>query len=534
MFTEIKEIAPFIEKQFPAFYAEEGENFVQFIKAYYEWMDAQGSIYKSRRLGEYGDIDQTIDQYLTHFVQKYMYGIPVDILGNKRFLQKHILELYRSKGSIEGIKLLFRLIYNENVELYFPADDILKTSDGVWEQKQYIEVEENDYNPSYRDTYISGSTSGAVAYVSDVEKFYLPDKAVTIMHLTNIVEGASNLKFLNNELIKTSNVNIIYAPAILGSPSSVVVDDGSDEGFAIGDILILDADTTDSENVKFKVDSIRDPDSSKGFLSFKIVDGGYGYTVNSTVTVARNSATLGTGASFVVGSISNTVSFQYNTNLIFAERNLFLNATSWSANLNSGNTATIINDILDYETITIGKIETITKKTSGDRKYNGTVTVNVVENKVKGYGYNYNANNQPWGNNATITAKLATGNGIISTASIYNSGYGFNTNNITVDAYLESNTEKTAAMTIITGALAIEEGAWKDTRGFLNSDKYIQDSDYYQEYSYEVQFTKSLDKYVEMLKQVMHPTGNRLFGKAVVYENKLTGPDVVEETVLQT
>ena len=89
-------------------------------------------------------------------------------------------------------------------------------------------------------------------------------------------------------------------------------------------------------------------------------------------------------------------------------------------------------------------------------------------------------------------------------------------------------------MTIITGALGIEEGAWKDTRGFLNSDKYIQDSDYYQEYSYEVQFTKSLDKYVEMLKQVMHPTGNRLFGKAIVYENKLSSPNVVEETVLQT
>lgn len=533
MFTEIKNIAPFVEKQFPAFYAEEGENFVQFIKAYYEWMDAQSSIYKSRRLGEYGDIDQTIDQYITHFVQKYMYGIPVDILGNKRFLQKHILELYRSKGSIEGIKLLFRLIYNEDVQLYFPADDILKTSDGVWEQKQYIEVEENVYNSSYRDTYISGSTSGAVAYVSDVEKFYLPDKAVSIMHLTNIVEGASNLKFLNNELIKTSNVDINYAPAILGSPSSVVVE-GSEEGFAIGDILVLDPDTTDSENVKFKVDSIIDPEAARGFLTFKLVDGGYGYTINSVVTVARNSATLGTGAGFVVGSLSNTISFQYNTNLIFPERNLLLNATSWSANLDSGNTATIINDILDYDTITIGKIETITKKTSGDRKYNGTVSVTVVENKVKGYGYGYNANNQPWGNNATITAKLVTGNGIIGTASIYNSGYGFNTNNITIDAYLESNTEKTATMTIITGALGIEEGAWKDTRGFLNSDKYIHDSNYYQEYSYEVQFTKSLDKYVEMLKQVMHPTGNRLFGKAVVYENKLSSPDVVEETVLQT
>jgi len=533
MFTEIKEIAPFIKNQFPAFYAEEGDNFLQFVKAYYEWMDEQSSTYKSRRLGEYRDIDSTLDKYVTHFIQKYMYNVPEDILGNKRLLQKHILELYRSKGSIEGLKLLFRLIYNDDIELYFPADDILKTSDGVWQQKEYIEVEENKYNELYKDTYISGTSSGAVAYVSDVEKFYLPDKAVNIMHLTNIIEGKNNQKFSIKEQIKTSNVDIKFAPFIVGSPSSVIVE-GSEEGFAIGDILVLDLDTTDSEGVKLKVDSIIDPEATKGFLSYKIVDGGYGYTVNSVVTVARNSATLGTGASFVVGSLSNTVSFQYNTNFIFAERNLLLNAVSWNANLNSGNTSTIINDILDYDTITIGKIETIIKKTSGDRKYNGTVSVSVVENKVKGYGYGYDANNQPWGNNATITAKLATGNGLIETASIYTSGLGFNTNAVSLDVYLESNIEKTAAVTIVTGALGREEGSWKDNRGFLNSDKYIQDSDYYQDFSYEIQFSKSLNKYVDMLKQVMHPVGNRVFGRSIVYEQKDSNPIAITETVSQT
>lgn len=534
MFTGIKKLAPFVKNQFPAFYAEEGDNFLQFVKAYYEWMDEQSSTYKSRRLGEYRDIDSTLDQYVTHFIQKYMYNIPDDILGNKRLLQKHILELYRSKGSTEGLKLLFRLIYNDDIELYFPADDILKTSDGIWQQKEFIEVEENKYNELYKDTYISGTSSGAVAYVSEVEKYYLPSKTVNIMHLTNVTEGTTNLKFKIKEQVKTTaNVNLKFAPFIVGSPSSVTVD-GSDEGFAVGDILVLDPDQTDSKGVKIKVDSVIDPTFARGFIAYKIVDGGYGYTANSVVTVARNSATLGTGASFKVGELSNTVSFEYNTNLIFPEKDLLLNATSWSANLNSGNTATIINDILDYQYVTIGKIETIIKKTSGDRKYNGTVSVSVVENKVKGYGYGYSEYDQPWGNNAIITGKLATGNGLIETASIYASGLGFNTNAVSVNVYLESNTEKTAAMTIITGALGKEEGAWKNNRGFLNSDKYIQDSDYYQDFSYEIQFTKSLNKYVDMLKQVMHPVGNRVFGRSIVYEVKDSNLTAITETVSQT
>ena len=46
MITDLKNIAPLVKNQFPDFYREEGDNFLQFISAYYEWMDEQGPIKK--------------------------------------------------------------------------------------------------------------------------------------------------------------------------------------------------------------------------------------------------------------------------------------------------------------------------------------------------------------------------------------------------------------------------------------------------------------------------------------------------------
>ena len=57
-FAVEKQISNFIESQFPQFYLEEGENFVMFVKAYYEWMEEQGNpIHEARMLFDYRDID---------------------------------------------------------------------------------------------------------------------------------------------------------------------------------------------------------------------------------------------------------------------------------------------------------------------------------------------------------------------------------------------------------------------------------------------------------------------------------------------
>ena len=125
-FTVEKRISNFIKSQLPSFYQSEGPAFSMFLEAYYEWLDEQSVIGKGRRLPETTDIDETADEYLDYFFKKYMHGIPKSLLGNKRLLEKHILDLYRSKGSIEGLKLLFRFLYNQEIEVYIPQVDVLR------------------------------------------------------------------------------------------------------------------------------------------------------------------------------------------------------------------------------------------------------------------------------------------------------------------------------------------------------------------------------------------------------------------------
>ena len=111
-----KYISNFISNQFPQFYQEEGPNFILFTKAYYEWMEESGNpIGEARSLFDYRDIDNTIEEFLEHFQRKYLYGIPFKTISNPRFLLKHILDVYRSKGTIQCYRLLFKLIYDKDI-----------------------------------------------------------------------------------------------------------------------------------------------------------------------------------------------------------------------------------------------------------------------------------------------------------------------------------------------------------------------------------------------------------------------------------
>ena len=63
-----EKISTLVQSQFPSFYAEEGENFIAFVKAYYEWMETSGQQqHELKKLQDYKDIDLTIDAYIEYF-----------------------------------------------------------------------------------------------------------------------------------------------------------------------------------------------------------------------------------------------------------------------------------------------------------------------------------------------------------------------------------------------------------------------------------------------------------------------------------
>ena len=117
----------------------------------------------------------------------------------------------------------------------------------------------------------------------------------------------------------------------------------------------------------------------------------------------------------------------------------------------------------------------------------------------------------PVGLNANIVANVQTANNVVTRLNVYDSGFGYVNRETVTLTKEDSNFSITAIVEL--GKQGVGAGFFSSTRGFLDSDKKLQDNDYYQNYSYEVQTKIPFDKYFEVLKKVSHVAGTKAFGK---------------------
>jgi hypothetical protein len=128
-----------IPSQFPAIYQEEGSLYVEFVRAYYEYVDTQLPKFRD---GFYARNVDTADfeQFLIFYKNKYMANTPYNENVDLRFLIKHITDFYRRKGSEESLRLFFRMFFDEEIEVFYPSTSILKLSDSVYGSDAYLEM----------------------------------------------------------------------------------------------------------------------------------------------------------------------------------------------------------------------------------------------------------------------------------------------------------------------------------------------------------------------------------------------------------
>lgn len=275
-----KAISPLIESQFPTFYREEGPNFVAFVKAYYEWLESEGNaLHQARRLGDYRDIDTTLDDFILYFKEKYLKNIQFDIASNKKLLIKNSLDLYRSKGSERSIDLFFKLVYGTEADVKYPKENLFKLSSGNWEKPQYLEVTESSRNIDYVGKLISGTISNATAFV---EKFIRRKTATGYVSILQISDIKGSFK--NNEkigvVVNGSLTSYDDSPFLIGSLSRVIIQDGS-VGFKVGDLVNVQSSYQGVGGLA-RVTSVA---NATGAVDFLFLDGGWGYTNTSSLSI---------------------------------------------------------------------------------------------------------------------------------------------------------------------------------------------------------------------------------------------------------
>jgi hypothetical protein len=293
-----KNVAFKIAQQFPALYRENGADLVKLVEEYYRFQETQPnqSVYNARRMFEYRDIATTLSSMIVFFQKKYLVDLPLLDDSTVRFVVKNILALYRRKGTESGILLFFRMFYQEDVEVRYPAQYMLKPSDSSWKTGTYLQLFPNN-NTFYANdnityyTYealisrnIIGSISKAKAIVNKINFIMLNNTLTPILYITEV--KGKFVKF--DDIISRINGQDISFGKLNGSASSLEIDldYGGTTGNNIGDILNIVSPT--GSGGKAVVTEIED--EFTGTVNYRIIDGGFGYTIENTKLLVSNQA----------------------------------------------------------------------------------------------------------------------------------------------------------------------------------------------------------------------------------------------------
>lgn len=455
-----KTISQFIPEQLPEYIQSEYPLFVDFIKAYYEYLEQSGgAIERSRRLIDQRDIDKTLDEFVSYFSNEYLHNIPNNILADKRKLIKRINEFYRAKGSEKSYKLLFRILFNEDVDFYYPKVDIFRASCGSWAVDNVIRVTTTNDTFQYIARTITGVTSGATAAIENVFQFQVGSDTVSELLLSSI-DGDFTIGETVQVVIPdgTTKEETVY-----GLVSGVTITNPG-LNYSPGDNITITGGS--GESATASVFSVFGEDEGRVVTSTYLIPAD---TVNSIPEVPAT-ITLATAGEFVANSTDD----YYNEMTI---------------------------DIIDGPGA--GETNIITD-------YNGSTKVATVQND--------------WVEKPTIQSHYKISLGKIRTVEIKDFGIGY-----TAAPTLDFSKAGQASGRLATGTAtisgnAIKRGRFLTTESFVSSDKVLQDSFFYQDFSYVLRAQQSINSYRDVVKKLLHPSGLILFGEVQIQSNLKLGP----------
>jgi hypothetical protein len=217
-----------VSSQLPDFVRSDYPKFVTFLEKYYEWLETTNSVsYEIDALRNANDIDSSDDYYIEQLKKDLAPYFPQDIVTDKRLFLKLVTQFYRSSGTQESVKFLFRALYNENIDIYYPKDDILKASDGKWVLPLALRIDTDDNNIfNIAKTLITGQTSKATALVEKVIQSV--DRQLGITYTEIYVSNVQRLFTTGENVTATyvdedTGLNVTVTGRLIGALSEIKI-----------------------------------------------------------------------------------------------------------------------------------------------------------------------------------------------------------------------------------------------------------------------------------------------------------------------
>jgi hypothetical protein len=371
-------VSVFVDGQFPEFIRNNDPNFVAFVNAYYKWLEdsQQGNVvYNIKNLLNYKDVDRTTSQFISHFMHDFLAFFPQQTALDPAKLLKSATKFYQSKGSPESLAFLFRVLYDLDIEIYYPKEQTLRLSDGKWQLPQAIKT------PAVVDFDVSqlvgrrgtGSLSNTICVVESATIAVDPtiNKQIIELFLSNVSAPFKP----GDDIIIAYGTDIFgntltFQQPIIGSISAIKLDPNNLGLGYVGTILNGDGTIAyqgdpvsiigGTSNTATAIQAVAYVGNvTAGSLqSIAVQNGGYGFQLdpNTEVTVEGGG---GNGAVVIVDGIDtgNQQSILLNTDSIRFKENVTIGANNYGfANIGVSNLNTTLANALSFVSINVAPI----------------------------------------------------------------------------------------------------------------------------------------------------------------------------------
>tara|TARA_R110001592_G_scaffold83550_4_gene247385 strand:- start:843 stop:3422 length:2580 start_codon:yes stop_codon:yes gene_type:complete len=500
-----------------------------------------------QELLNFRDPDKTISNFLTKFRNEFLNSLPdgLDEQVDKRKLIKNIKSLYRSKGTNRGHELFFKLLFNLESEVIYPRDQMLRASDGQWDSQLILRAIQSTGQLTTGETAdlvgrtITGETSGATAVIENVFKFQIGVNTVTEFILN---EDTITGTFSVSEVIRgtTSDDDDYFIKAtVTGIPKTVTItNDGS--LYTVGDVVSL---TGGGEGALVNVEGI-----GRGSLQNFFVDsGGTGYEIGDDIVF--NDTDTGGGSARAKVSVVNGGFTPESGVETDSESHIVLEDETVRGDPYTGNkivqeSGSGSNDITDiriidsgsnYQSLPIVTVDDTNGSNASIFTYGDEIgkvqLLNIVESGAEhqlspspptialrskllllNRSGNFVAGETVTGVAPDSTVETGTVIALDTDRNILTLSGG----NFQIDSTITSTGGGSATVKIMNQATATTTiGSTTFTSGsFLNEDGHlsettmkIQDSLYYQDFSYVIKVGRSINDWRDSFKQTMHTGG---------------------------
>ena len=263
-----------VERQLPSYVRESNPLFGKFLEYYYEFVENSKIPDIIQEIRKYNDIDEVEEQFLLDFFEEFK-TIPKNIVADRRLVAKHIYDLYKSKGSEASLKLLFKIVYGEEIGITYPSEDILRASDGRWVQDNIITIQSIEGAIS--------STSNRISFKNVQGDFLFEIKrfeAINANTIRVIFEPTGPYVIDTDQLIEVyTNETLDFLGRAVLMPSFVEVETGG-AAWQLGQIIILPG------TVKDTICQVKRIGADGSITRLDIVDYGIGYSTDTVFTVS--------------------------------------------------------------------------------------------------------------------------------------------------------------------------------------------------------------------------------------------------------